>query len=74
MLLDGTLFEGGEVCGGIPAASGAHDPGVVALFQPASGFAPFGQIDRRQVLGADRSDAGQGGGEDADGATHDQTG
>ena len=73
-LLEGALFEGGEVSGRIPAEAGAQDPGVVALFQAGSGFAPFDQIDRRQVLGADRGEAGQRGGEDADGAAHDQTG
>ena len=74
MLLEGALFEVGEVGGRIAAEAGAQDPGVVALFQAASGFAPFDQIDRRQVLGADRGEAGQRGGEDADGAAHDQAG
>src|SRR3954454_12218380 len=71
-LLEGALFEGGEVGGRVPAEAGAQDPGVVALFQAGSGFAPFDRIDRRQVLGADWSEAGQRRGEDADGAAHDQ--
>src|SRR3954466_14442005 len=71
-LLEGALFEGGEVGGRIPAEAGAQDPGVVALFQAGSGFAPFGKIDGREVLGADWGEAGQRGGEDADGAAHDQ--
>src|SRR3954468_3695485 len=71
-LLEGALFEGGEVGGRVPAEAGAQDPGVVALFQAGSGFAPFDRIDRRQVLGADWGEAGQRGGEDADGAAHDQ--
>src|SRR4051812_41877268 len=74
LLLDGPLFEGGKVGGGVPAESRAQDPGVLALSQPGSGFAPFCQIDRRQVLGADRGEACQRCGDDADGATHDQTG
>ena len=45
---------------------------MVALFQPTSGFPPFGKIDRREVLGADRGKAGQRGGEGTDGAAHDQ--
>src|SRR3954467_6438425 len=49
LLLEGALFEGGEVGGRIPAEAGAQDPGVVALFQTTSGFAPFDKIDRRQV-------------------------
>ena len=73
-LLEGALFEGGEVCRRIAAEAGAQDPGLVALFQAGSGFAPFDKIDRGEVLGAERSDAGQRGGEDADGTTHDQTG
>src|SRR3954447_494451 len=44
-LLEGALFEGGEVGGRIPAEAGAQDPGVVALFQAGSGFAPFDRID-----------------------------
>src|SRR5690349_3453357 len=71
-LLEGALFEGGEVGGRIAAEAGAQDPGVVALFQAGSGFAPFGKIDGREVLGADWGEAGQRGGEDADGAAHDQ--
>src|SRR3954451_6565689 len=74
LLLEGALFEGGEVGGRIAAEAGAQDPGVVALFQAGSGFSPFGKIDGCEVLGADRSKAGQRGGEDADGATHDQAG
>src|SRR6187431_1913526 len=73
-LLEGALFEGAEVGGRVPAEAGAQDPGVVALFQAGSGFAPFGKIDRRQVLGADWGEAGQRRGEDADGAAHDQAG
>ena len=73
-LLEGALFEGGEVGGRIAAEAGAQDPGVVALFQAGSGFAPFDRIDRRQVLGADWGEAGQRRGEDADGAAHDQAG
>ena len=73
-LLEGALFEGDEVGGRIAAEAGAQDPGVVARFQAGSGFAPFDKIDRGEVLGAERSDAGQRGGEDADGTTHDQTG
>jgi hypothetical protein len=69
--LEGALFKGGEVGGGIPAEAGTQDPGVVALLQAGSGFAPFDKIDGRQVLGADWGDAGQRGGEDADGAAHD---
>src|SRR4051812_42391392 len=61
-LLEGALFEGGEVGGRIPAEAGAQDPGVVALFQAGSGFAPFGKIDGREVLGADWGEAGPGGG------------
>ena len=72
--MEGALFEGGEVSGRVPAEAGAQDPGVVALFQAGSGFAPFDRIDRRQVLGADWGEAGQRGGEDADGAAHDQAG
>src|SRR3954468_1607816 len=72
LLLEGALFEGGEVGGRIAAEAGAQDPGVVALFQAGSGIAPFGKIDRRQVLGADWGEAGQRRGEDADGAAHDQ--
>src|SRR3954470_7822876 len=71
-LLEGALFEGAEVSGRVPAEAGAQDPGVVALFQAGSGFAPFDRIDRRQVLSADWGEAGQCGGEDADGAAHDQ--
>jgi hypothetical protein len=71
-LLEGALFEGDEVGGRVPAEAGAQDPGVVALFQAGSGFAPFDRIDRRQVLGADWGEAGQRRGEDADGAAHDQ--
>ena len=74
MLSKGGLFEIREVCRRIAAEAGAQDPGVVALFQAGSGFAPFDQIDRRQILGADWSEAGQRCGEDADGAAHDQTG
>ena len=69
---EGLLFEFCEVCRRIAAEAGAHDPGVEALFQPTSGFAPFDRIDRRQVLGADRGKAGQRRGED--GAAHDQAG
>src|SRR4051794_27045836 len=72
LLSEGTLFEVSEVCRRIAAEAGAQDPGVVALFQAGSGFAPFDQIDRRQVVGADRGKAGQRGGED--GAAHDQAG
>src|SRR3954466_3674204 len=74
LLLEGALFEGGEVGGRIAAEAGAQDPGVVALFQAGSGFAPFGKIDGREVLGADWGEAGQRRGEDADadGAAHDQ--
>src|SRR4051794_27543748 len=43
---------------------------MVALFQAGSGFAPFGKIDGREVLGADWGEAGQRGGEG--GAAHDQ--
>src|SRR3954451_451631 len=71
-LLEGTLFEFCEVCRRIAAEAGAQDPGVEALFQAGSGFAPFDRIDRRQVLGADWGEAGQRRGEDADGAAHDQ--
>jgi hypothetical protein len=71
-LLEGTLFEGGEVCCRIAAEAGAQDPGVEALFQAGSDLAPFDRIDRRQVLGADWAKAGQRRGEDADGAAHDQ--
>jgi hypothetical protein len=74
LLLEGALFEVGEVCRRIPAEAGAQDPGVMALFQAGSGFAPFDQIDRRQILGADWGEAGQRRGEDADGASHDQAG
>jgi len=70
LLSEGLLFEFCEVCRRIAAEAGAQDPGVVALFQAGSGFAPFGKIDRRQVLGADWGEAGQRGGED--GAAHDQ--
>src|SRR5688500_6073052 len=73
LLLEGALFEVSEVCRRIPAEAGAQDPGVVALFQAGSGFAPFDQIDRRQVLGGDWAEACQRRGEDADGAAHDQT-
>src|SRR4051794_18766648 len=73
LLLEGALFEVSEVCRRIAAEAGAQDPGVVALFQAGSGFAPFDQIDRRQILGADWGEAGQRGGKDADGAAHDQT-
>ena len=66
------MFEVGEVCRRIAAEAGAQDPGVVALFQAGSGFSPFGKIDGREVLSADRGKAGQRGGEDADGAAHDQ--
>ena len=72
--MEGALFEGAEVGGRVPAEAGAQDPGVVALFQAGSGFAPFGKIDGREVVGADRGKAGQRGGEDADGAAHDQAG
>ena len=72
LLSEGLLFEFCEVCRRIAAEAGAQDPGVVALFQAGSGFAPFGKIDRRQVLGADWGEAGQRRGEDADGAAHDQ--
>src|SRR3954469_11106871 len=72
LLADGALFEFCEVCRRIAAEAGAQDPGVVALFQAGSGFAPFGKIDGREVVGADRGEAGQRGGEDADGAAHDQ--
>ena len=72
LLSEGSLFEVGEVCRRIAAEAGAQDPGVVALFQPTPGFAPFGKIDGREVLGADGGKAGQRGGEDADGAAHDQ--
>src|SRR4051794_11255540 len=71
-LLEGALLEGAEVSGRVPAEAGAQDPGVEALFQAGSGFAPFDRIDRRQVLSADWGEAGQCGGEDADGAAHDQ--
>src|SRR4051794_41408819 len=71
-LLEGALFEGAEVSGRVPAEAGAQDPGVVALFQAGSGFAPFDRIDRRQVLSADWGEAGQGGGGDADGGPADQ--
>src|SRR3954466_7978022 len=74
LLSEGLLFEVGEVCRRITAEAGAQDPGVVALFQPTSGFPPFGKIDSREVLGADRGKAGQRGGEDADGAAYDQAG
>src|SRR3954447_10578898 len=74
LLLERALFEGGEVGGRVPPEAGAQDPGVVALFQAGSGFAPFGKIDGREVLGADWGEAGQRGGEDADGAAHDQAG
>ena len=74
LLSEGLLFEFCEVCRRIAAEAGAQDPGLVALFQAGSGFAPFDKIDRGEVLGAERSDAGQRGGEDADGTTHDQTG
>src|SRR4029453_18108107 len=74
LLSEGLLFEVGEVCRRIAAEAGAQDPGVVALFQPTSGFAPFGKIDGREVLSADRGEAGQRRGEDADGAAHDQAG
>jgi len=73
LLLEGALFEVCEVRRRIAAEAGAQDPGVVALFQAGSGFAPFDQIDRRQILGADWGEAGQRGGKDADGAAHDQT-
>src|SRR3954452_13188081 len=72
LLLEGALFEGGEVGCRIPAEAGAQDPGVVALFQATSGFAPFDKIDRRQVRGRDRGKAGQRGGEDAYGTAHNQ--
>src|SRR3954465_9824920 len=72
-LLEGALFQGAEVSGRVPAEGGGQGPGVVALFQAGSGFAPFDRIDRRQVLGADWGETGQRGGEDADGAAHDQT-
>jgi hypothetical protein len=70
LLSEGLLFEVGEVCRRIAAEAGAQDRGVVALFQAGSGFAPFGKIDGREVLSADRGKAGQRGGED--GAAHDQ--
>src|SRR4051794_27049995 len=73
LLSEGLLFKFCEVCRRIAAEAGAQDPGVVALFQAGSGFAPFDRIDRRQVLGADWGETGQRGGEDADGAAHDQT-
>src|SRR5688500_4445718 len=41
LLLEGALFEVSEVCRRIPAEAGAQAPGVVALFQAGSGFAPF---------------------------------
>ena len=72
MLLEGALFEVSEVCRRIAAEAGAQDPGVVALFQAGSGFAPFDRIDGREVLGADWGEAGQRRGEDANGAAHDQ--
>ena len=72
MLSEGLLFEVGEVCRRIATEAGAQDPGVEALFQAGSGFAPFDQIDRRQVLGADWGETCQRRGEDADGAAHDQ--
>ena len=74
LLSEGLLFEVGEVCRRITTEAGAQDPGVVALFQAGSGFSPFGKIDGREVLSADRGKAGQRGGEDADGAAYDQTG
>src|SRR3954462_15036624 len=74
LLSEGLLFKFCEVCRRIAAEAGAQDPGVEALFQPTSGFAPFDRIDRRQVLGADWGEAGQRRGEDADGAAHDQAG
>src|SRR6187431_1946753 len=64
LLSEGLLFEVGEVCRRIAAEAGAQDPGVVALFQPTSGFSPFGKIDGREVLSADWGEAGQRGGED----------
>src|SRR3954451_23542138 len=72
LLSEGLLFKFCEVCRRIAAEAGAQDPGVEALFQAGSGFAPFDRIDRRQVLGADWGEAGQRRGEDADGAAHDQ--
>src|SRR3954447_14665732 len=72
LVLEGALFEGGEVDCRIPAEAGAQGPGVVALFQATSGFAPFHKIDRRQVRGRDRGKAGQRGGEDAYGTAHNQ--
>jgi hypothetical protein len=71
LLSKGALFEIREVCRRIAAEAGAQDPGVVALFQAGSGFAPFDQIDRREVLGADWGETCQRRGED--GAAHDQT-
>src|SRR3954453_13648347 len=74
LLSEGLLFEFCEVCRRIAAEAGAQDPGVEALFQAGSGFAPFDRIDRPQGLGADWGEAGQRRGEDADGAAHDQAG
>src|SRR3954470_12434875 len=45
---------------------------MVALFQAGSGFAPFGKINGREVVGTDRGKAGQRGGEDTHRAAHDQ--
>src|SRR4051794_2988621 len=72
LLSEGLLFKFCEVCRRIAAEAGAQDPGVEALFQAGSGFAPFDRIDRRQVLGANWGEAGQRRGED--GAAHDQAG
>ena len=74
LLLEGSAFEVSEVGGRIAAEAGPQDPGVEPLFQAASGFPPCGDIDRREILGADWGEAGQRGGEDADGAAHDQAG
>src|SRR3954462_15442451 len=45
---------------------------MVALFQAGSGFAPFGKINGREVVGTDRGKAGQRGGEDTHRAADDQ--
>jgi hypothetical protein len=74
LLLEGALFEVGQIGDRVAAEARAQDPGMVAPFQALSGLPPSRHIDGGQIGGGDRGQAGQRGGEDAHRAAHDQAG
>ena len=74
LLLEGALFEVGQIGGWIASEARAQDSGVVALSQALACALPGPDIDSGQIGGADRGQAGERGGEEAHRAAHDQAG